>query len=531
MPFQPRRPTLGHHNCCLARSIAPAASVKDQHPPIQVTVLTLVCVAFRSARSTCSLILCPNPSFLEFWNTDKCRGKLAHLLARSDLLTLRLVCHGISERVTDQSFSSVDITFRTRTFSRPVRLAALQRIGHHMKEVTFHLPKNMDTTLPPLIDPWTGEQKEFVWKPSAAQTHDAGTSTKQPRYGNTEISELLTRQYPPLFHAATNVQSFVDAMSCLINLQHLKISRRAVDEAISRRVQGVDIMQVALTSLLYAVERARLKHLHTVTLSDIWQTDIIALSSLAMCANPSSAKRWSNVHVLDISMSSSIKTDQLKLLREYIRGYKGLRRLTFRWIGVRGPSPLPDLVLEQKHLHPALREASPSLSAALFPHLGHLTLTNASISALQIQRLMQTHKSTLLEIDLENVVLRDGDWRDALATMHGMEVKTTSPCLTEEGDVPIMLAPSMIPRQSQPRAPNAERKGQTSEATDRTRRMLLADKIRQRESSGHRSQKPNGRDRKRKKVKDTTASPVQQLKKKCGDLLGWRRNGPTLVVG
>ena len=439
------------------------------------------------------------------------------------------------ERVTDQSFSSVDITFRTRTFSRPARLAAMQRIGHHMKEVTFHLPKSMDTTLPPLIDPWTGEQKEFVWKPSAPQSRDAGTTTKQPRYGDTEITELLTRQYPPLFHAATNMQSFVSAMSCLINLRHLQISRCAVDEVISHPVQGVDIMEVALTSLLYAVERAGLKHLHTVTLSNIWQTDIIALSSLAMCANPSSAKRWSMVHVLDISMSStsnpSIKTNQLKLLREYIRGYKGLRRLTFRWIGARGPSPLPELVLEQKHLHPALREASPLSSAALFPHLEHLTLNNASISALQIQRLIQTHKSTLLEIDLENVVLKDGDWRDALAAVHGVEVKSTSPCFKEEGDVPIMLAPSMIPRQSQPRAPNAERKGQTSEATDRTRRMLLADEIRQRESSGHRTQKPNGRDRKRKKVKETTAPPVQQLKKKCGDLLGWRRNGPTLVVG
>jgi hypothetical protein len=496
---------------------------------MHIIVLTLDCTAFRSARSTCSLILCSNPSFLDFWNLEACRRALLRYLARSDLSALRLVCHGISEQVTDQAFSSIDITFRAGTFSKSARLAALQRIGHHIKEVTFYLPRNMDTRLPPLIDPYSGEQKEFVWKPSAA------TSTKQPRYGNTEITDLLIRQYPPLFHAATNVQSFVNAMSSLTNLQHLRVSCLGAEEAIPRRAQGTNIMQVALTSLLYAVEQARFKHLDTVTLSNIWHTDIVALSSLSMCPNPGSAKRWSNVRTLDISMSLgphlSIKNDQLKLLREYIRAYKGLRRFSFRWIGVRGPSPLPELVSEQKNTHPAFRDASPSSSAALFSHLEYLTLSNVTISAPQVQRMIQTHKSILKEVDLENVVLQDGSWHDALATMNGVEVKTKPPYTAEEGDVPIMLAPSILLPQTRPKTQKAEHKGQTSEATDRARKMLLADEIRQRESSGHRPKKANDRDRKRKKAKGTTTSPVQQLKRKCGDLLGWRRNGPTLIVG
>jgi hypothetical protein len=510
------------------KSTAPATTVRSAKLPVQVTIITLICTAFRSERSTCNLILCSTPSFLEFWNLEACRGGLFHHLTRPDLSALRLVCHGISERVTDQAFTSVDITLRARTFSKPARLAALQRIGHHVKELTFHLPRNMDTRLPPLIDPYSGEQREFVWKPSAA------TSTKQSRYGDTDIAELLIRQYPPLFHAATNVQSFISAMSSLTNLQHLRVSCLGAEEAIPRRAQGTDIMQVAITSLLYAIERANLKHLDTITLSNIWHTDIIALPSLAMCADPGSAKRWSNVRVLDISMSlgshSSIKNDQLKLLREYIRGYKGLRRLSFRWIGARGPSPLSELVLEQKNTHPAFRDASPSSSAALFPHLEYLTLSNVVVPAPQIQRLIQTHKSTLLEVDLENVILKDGNWHDALATMNGVDIKTKTPCAAEEGDVPIMLAPSMLLPQTRPKIPKAECKGQTTEATDRARKILLADEIRQRESSGHRSRKASDRDRKRKKVKDTTASPVQQFKRKCGDLLGWRRNGPTLIV-
>jgi hypothetical protein len=438
------------------------------------------------------------------------------------------VCHGLNERVTDRSFSSVNITFRTRTFSRPARLAALQRIGHHIKEVTFTLPRSIDTTLPPLIDPWTGEQKAFVWKPSAAPSHDAGSSTR--RYGDTEITELLIRQYPPLFHAATNVQSFVSVMSALTNLQHLRISCVEADGAIQSRAQGTDIIEIALTSLLHAVEHARFKHLDTITLSNIRHTDINALSSLTMSTNPGSAKRWSNIHILNISMSlpstSSIKKDQLKLLREYIRNHKGLHRFSFRWIGARGPSPLPELLPQQKTTHPAFRDTS-----AMFPHLEYLTLNNVTISAPQMQRLMQTHKTTLIEVNLENVVLKDGKWNDALATMDGVEIKSEGPCTTEEGDVPIMLAPSMLPPQVPPKTRKAKHQGQTSEATDRARRMLLADEIRQRESSGHRSKNASDRDRKRKKMKDTTMSPVQQLKKKCGDLFGWGRNGPTLIVG
>jgi hypothetical protein len=392
----------------------------------------------------------------------------------------------------------------------------------------------MDTTLPPIIDPWTGEQKGFIWKPSAAQSHDAKSSTKQPRYGDTDIADLLIRQYPPLFHAATNVQSFISAMSAMTNLQRLRVSCTEADRAIPRRAQGTDIMEIALASLLYAVEQARFKHLDTVTLANIRHTDINALSSLTMCTNPGSARRWSNIRILDISMSlqsnSSIKKDQLKLLREYIRGYKGLRRFSFRWIGARGPSPLPELVLEQKNTHPAFRDAS---SSALFPHLEYLTLSNVVVSAPQIKRLMQTHKSTLVEVDLEIVVLKDGDgkWHEALATVNGVEIKNEMTSTTEEGDVPIMLAPSMLPPQVPPKTRKAKHGGQASGATDRARRMLLADEIRQRESSGHRSKRANDRDRKRKKVKDTTTPPVQQLKKKCGDLFGWRRNGPTLIVG
>ncbi|THZ91714.1 hypothetical protein D6C83_09295 [Aureobasidium pullulans] len=152
--------------------------------------------SFRSARSTCGLILCPNPSLLEFWNTAACREALLHMLSRSDMSALRSVCHGISERVTVEAFSSINITFRTRTFSKSARLSALQRIGRHIREVTFRLPRGLEATLPPLIDPWTGEQKEFAWKPSCAQGHDTTSKNKESRYvADQTIPTSLSRSY------------------------------------------------------------------------------------------------------------------------------------------------------------------------------------------------------------------------------------------------------------------------------------------------------------------------------------------------
>lgn len=229
---------------------------------------------------------------------------------------------------------------------------------------------------------------------------------------------------------------------------------------------------------------------------------------------------------------STAESDQLKLLRKYVRSYKELRRFSFQWIGARGLSPLPELALEQSsRTHPALRHASPSTPAPLFPHLEYLALDNVIISATQVQRLMQTHKRTLLEIDLENVVLKDGSWHDALASIDGVDVKTTPISITE-GDVPIMLAPNISPPQSQRQSSKKEYSIRTGEATKRVRRILLADEIRQGASSSPQSRRVDNKERRKQRVEGMTPSSYQQLKRKCGNLLGWRmRNGPTLVVG
>ncbi|THY34910.1 hypothetical protein D6D01_01756 [Aureobasidium pullulans] len=497
--------------------------------------------SFKSARSTCGLILCPTPSLLEFWDMAACREALLHMLPRSDISVLRSVCHGISERVTAEAFSSINITFRTRTFIKSARLSALQRIGRHIREVTFRLPRSLEATLPPLIDPWTGEQKEFAWKPSCAQGHDTTSKNKESRYGDAETTELLIRQYPPLFHAATNFQSFAQAMSYLSNLEHLKISCPGTVRQ-DTQSRGTDITEIVVTSLRLAVEQAKLKHLNTLTLSHVCHAEVMALSPLAMGSHPGSARRWSNIRVLDISMysppSSQSNSDQIKLLREHIRGFKALRKFAFHWLGPRELSPLPEIPAEQKHTHPALRTASSS--SPMFPNLEYLSINNATMSAPQVALLIQRHISTLIEVDLENVVLKNGTWQDALGALNDVAIKTNIPLVAEEGDVPIMLAPSMMkPLPLAPSPTMFQSKGQASKATDVARKMLLAEEIGQGVPGhrGHRSTREIegnvGGDRKRRKTRDkTTWLQSQQLRRKCGDLFGWRmKNGPTLVVG
>ncbi|CAD0010787.1 unnamed protein product [Aureobasidium pullulans] len=189
----------------------------------------------------------------------------------------------------------------------------------------------------------------------------------------------------------------------------------------------------------------------------------MALSPLAMGSHPGSARRWSNVRVLDISMysppPSQANSDQVKLLREYIR-----------------PSPLPEIPAEQKHTHPALRTASSC--APIFPNLEYLSINNAIMSAPQVALLIKRHKSTLIEVDLENVVLENGTWQDALGSLEGVDIKTNIPLIAEEGDVPIMLAPSMMkPLPLAPSPTLSQSKGQASKATDVARKMLLAEEI------------------------------------------------------
>ncbi|TKA61799.1 hypothetical protein B0A55_11770 [Friedmanniomyces simplex] len=170
-----------------------------------------------SYASVCSFVLSDSGTFLKFWLEDKCRDTFLSHLPKDDLASLRLVGHDFGVRAAPALFSDLSITFKTGTFTRPARLAALDRLGFYVKTLRFTVPHTHETFLPPLVEPDTGEELSFTYTPQV--TPCAG----RPKYGDIGTTEILTRQYPALFHAATNVPAFVRAFSAFINLQHLHV--------------------------------------------------------------------------------------------------------------------------------------------------------------------------------------------------------------------------------------------------------------------------------------------------------------------
>src|ERR1700712_1773432 len=175
--------------------------------------------ANRSNSSVCNLVLSTSSTFLRFWMSDNCRNSFLGHVDRETLPALRLVCHNFGATASPFLFREVSIAFKASTF-KPSRIAALDRIGRHAKRLTFNVPHSADSFLPPLLDPVNGEQLSFTYVP---QVHPP-SKTKEPKYGTWEMTDLLIRQYPPLFHASTNIPAFIRAFGAMPSLEHITIN-------------------------------------------------------------------------------------------------------------------------------------------------------------------------------------------------------------------------------------------------------------------------------------------------------------------
>jgi len=410
-----------------------------------------------SIGSICTLVLSTSSTFLRFWLNDACRENLLAHLEQEDLPNLRLVCHDFATRVAPIQFESIVTTFKPSTFSKPARIEALSRIGRHVKTLTFHMPHSPETLLPPIIDPETGEEKQFLYEPQLQTPQNALGRDKTPKYGSWEMTNLLIQQYPPLFHAATNVPAFVAAFSELINLTHLKISCPG-HEYVPRH--GRSAVDYALISLRIAVERAPMYSLHSLSLHPIHPGGLLYLHPMhGFGSTPSSAKRWGQIRHLSICMeslpvSSSPKNrmqsiEHLRILHAYLRTVsRGLTRLFFRWKGVRGPSPLSldkepcMLPIEEECMHPSMRGEVRGPRALKFPRLRHMELENAVMDSSQISDFIHRHRRTLVEFNFEDVKLRQGNWDEALEPLTLIAGSDRWKKNAEEVmDVPIVLSP------------------------------------------------------------------------------------------
>ncbi|USW49065.1 hypothetical protein Slin15195_G023840 [Septoria linicola] len=401
--------------------------------------------SFESYASVCSFVLCDSSIFLKFWLEDKCRDRLLSFLPTRDLANLRLACHDFSVRAAPALFSDLSITFKTNTFTKPSRLAALDRLGFYVKKLCFRMPHSQDTFLPPLIDPETGAELSYTYTP---QLQDP--SGRRPKYGDAGTTDILTRQYPALFHAATNVAAFVRAFSALINVQHLAVSCPGY-EAHQRYKRSV--VDYALISLRIAVEKNSLNALDTLTLSPVHPGGILSLSPLlGLGASPRSASRWSRIRHLTMdvvnipSTGATQEPDLFKLLQTYLRNFQArMETFHFRWLGSKGelpvkqPSVPPSSLLGQ---HPALADqplARRTSHSLRFTNMKQLQVENVNTSAECISDFLAGHKSSIKELRLDGIELSHGTWDDALAPMIKRSRRVPR---NDMADIPIMLSPS-----------------------------------------------------------------------------------------
>ncbi|KAL9086922.1 MAG: hypothetical protein Q9165_006928 [Trypethelium subeluteriae] len=424
-----------------------------------------------SVASVCNIVLSGSSAFTRFWLSDNCRDSLVSCFDKSDLANLRLVCHDFGVRAAAPLFEEVKVTFKSSTFTKPAHIAALERVGHHVRTLSFNLPHTGETFLPPLVDPSTGEEKVLTYVPQVLPTEQ--TKKKELKYGSWEMTDLVVKQYPPLFHAATNVNSFVRAFSAMPFLKHVKISCPGQQAAERDRRSVVDY---ALMSLRIAIERAQLRSLDSLTLAPIHPAGLFYLKSTHNYGStPGSGRRWAQIQKLMVQVDSfkvdsKASRDHLKVVHTYLRSFSAsLTHCAFRWNGRRGLDPFTldteSCIQPEATEHPLIR--SRRIAPLRFPKLQNMELENAVMDASQISGFLTRHRRTIADVIFENVHLRSGSWDDALAPLTQISGNEEWKRKQEEVmDVPIVFSPAgpvptkvdcLLPQPQQPQQSHRSR--------------------------------------------------------------------------
>ncbi|ERT01656.1 hypothetical protein HMPREF1624_02908 [Sporothrix schenckii ATCC 58251] len=372
-------------------------------------------------------------SFYCLWQEERICETLFDMLPKEDVCSVRLANSACCNLVTKRLFMRTHLAFTANTFTKASRVQALSRIGHHVEHLTFYLEHSEATFLPPLIHPLTGREISFLYTPHTCM---ASVLTR-PKYTNSELGDVLTQQYPPLFHAATNVPSFLNAMQHMPNIRHLTIKCPGQDPKERYRRSIVDY---ALISLRISIERAPLHKLCKLSLSGVHPAAFNYLRHVSgFGSHPSAARRWRQIRKLYVSVDawdfygSSPGLDHLKIMDDFIRHMApNLEKFSFTWLGNKGCSsgsgvrkgPCP-IALSGDSLFSPRPEGpkklfnevtgpmsplppAPRREPMHFPHLRCLTIRNAAMNTPQLRDLVDRHNQNVREFDFENVSLVDG---------------------------------------------------------------------------------------------------------------------------
>lgn len=288
-----------------------------------------------------------------------------------------------------------------------------------------------------------------------------GSVLSRPKYANAELGDILTQQYPPLFHAATNVPSFINAMRNFTNMRHLTIRCPGQDPRERYRRDTVDY---ALISLRISLERAPLEKLHKLSLSQLHPAAFNYLRHVnGFGTVPSAGRRWRQINRLSISVDAwdfygtAPGRDHLKIMDEYIRNLApNLDKFAFTWLGRKGPCPVALAAdplfapprASRKLFHEVTSPMSPlpetpGKGAIYFPKLRYLQVRNAVMNAPQLSHLINSHRPTVKEFDFESVVLSDnGNWDDVLAPIDTDDSWSRSNSMAAPSEYSLVTSPS-----------------------------------------------------------------------------------------
>ncbi|KAL4725374.1 hypothetical protein ACLX1H_007521 [Fusarium chlamydosporum] len=395
--------------------------------------------------------------FLAVLRSDHIKDALFPHLSTSDLCNIRQSSSACCNLLTKRLFTRIHISFSASTFTKSARVAALARIGHNIEHLTFYFPHSEATFLPPLVHPVSGNEICFLYTPHTSM----GSVLSRPKYANAELGDILTQQYPPLFHAATNVPSFINAMRNLTNMRHLTIRCPGQDP---RERYRRDIVDYALISLRISLERAPLEKLHKLSLSQLHPAAFNYLRHVnGFGTVPSAGRRWRQINKLSVSVDAwdfygtSPGRDHLKVMDEYIRNFApNLEKFAFTWLGRKGPCPVAlaaDPIFappraSRKLFHEVTSPMSPlpetpGKGAIYFPKLRYLQVRNATMNAPQLSNLINSHRPTVKEFDFESVVLADnGNWDDVLAPIDTDDSWSRSNSMAIQSEYSLVTSPS-----------------------------------------------------------------------------------------
>lgn len=394
---------------------------------------------------------------LAILRSDHIKDSLFPHLSTTDLCNIRQSSSACCNLLTKRLFTRIHVSFSSSTFTKSARVAALARIGHHIEHLTFYFPHSDATFLPPLIHPVSGNEICFLYTPHTSMS----SVLSRPKYANAELGDILTQQYPPLFHAATNVPSFINAMRNLTNMRHLTIRCPGQDP---RERYRRDIVDYALISLRISLERAPLDKLHKLSLSQLHPAAFNYLRHVnGFGTVPSAGRRWRQINKLSVSVDawdfygSSPGRDHLKVMDEYIRAFApNLEKFAFTWLGRKGPCPVAlaaDPIFappraSRKLFHEVTSPMSPlpetpGKGAIYFPKLRYLQVRNATMNAPQLSNLINSHRPTVKEFDFESVVLADnGNWDDVLAPIDTDDSWSRSNSMAAQSEYSLVTSPS-----------------------------------------------------------------------------------------